>query len=344
MNKEQYNNVINRTLANEPAAQTEDSLTTARAIFNNMGVAIPNGSMKEVYETIKTDDYMGWRACTYEEAQQAANAGVAAIGINDSQIVVLTAQNGEEDAARSAPEVFAHEEISVAGGTELEYYAYSAGTTVNNSNEDSGLEIHYQYKPYNPNYPYQNNFQSSEAYYACLDTYSYDLRNDACYMFTFDQFARFRAHLATLQYQNYTQQENAQAWDDFVDLIHEVVGYIPVLGDILSWYNSAAFIAGLGMGSVQDDISDIRDCADSFSYEKGTDNKVREKDTRIFMVSLLMQNPTGGWQIKIQCSDGSKDLYYLEKETYEIVYLIAALYAYSVTIYKVAPSWSYFSE
>ena len=68
MNKKQYNNVIDWTLRHEQAAQTEDSLTTARVIFKNLGIALPNGSMQEVYDTIKTDAYMGWRACTMQEA------------------------------------------------------------------------------------------------------------------------------------------------------------------------------------------------------------------------------------------------------------------------------------
>ena len=59
MNKKQYNNVIENTLKHE---QSEDSLGTARAIFNNMGVALPQGDMKTVYETIKTDNYMGWKS------------------------------------------------------------------------------------------------------------------------------------------------------------------------------------------------------------------------------------------------------------------------------------------
>ena len=63
MNKQQYNNVIENTLKHEQSAQTDDSLATARAIFNNMGVALPQGDIKTVYETIKTDNYMGWKSC-----------------------------------------------------------------------------------------------------------------------------------------------------------------------------------------------------------------------------------------------------------------------------------------
>ena len=45
MNKRQYNNVIDYTLKHEQSARTEDSLATARAVFNNMGVALPHRYM-----------------------------------------------------------------------------------------------------------------------------------------------------------------------------------------------------------------------------------------------------------------------------------------------------------
>ena len=102
MNAKHYNNVIDWTLKHKQAAQTEDSLATARVIFNNMGVALPNGSMQEVYDTIKTNKYMGWRACTMQEAQQAANHGTAAIGISNDRIVILSATDEEEPVAETA--------------------------------------------------------------------------------------------------------------------------------------------------------------------------------------------------------------------------------------------------
>lgn len=102
MNSKQYNNIINHTLVNEPAAQTEDSLTTARAIFNNMGVALPSGDLPEIMEVLQTNEYMGWKACTREEAQQAANNGIAAIGIRADQIVVLAAEDEDEPVAQTA--------------------------------------------------------------------------------------------------------------------------------------------------------------------------------------------------------------------------------------------------
>ena len=99
MNKKQYNNVIEHTLKLE---QSDDSLSTARAIFDNMGVALPQGDMKTVYQTIKTDNYMGWKSCSMQEAQAAADKGTAAIGISEDKIVVLAANDEEQPVAQTA--------------------------------------------------------------------------------------------------------------------------------------------------------------------------------------------------------------------------------------------------
>ena len=129
MNKKQYNNVIDWTLKHDQAAKSDDSLETARAIFKNMGVALPGGSMQEVFETIKTNNYMGWKACTMEEAQQAADKGVAAIGISENQIVVLTANDEDEPVAQTASVMTLSENNSADVASDLQYFTYSNEST-----------------------------------------------------------------------------------------------------------------------------------------------------------------------------------------------------------------------
>ena len=126
MNKKQYNNVIENTLKHE---QTDDSLSTARAIFDNMGVALPQGDMKTVYETIKTDNYMGWKSCTMQEAQEAADNGTAAIGISEDRIVVLAGTDEEEPVSQTAEVMSLDENTSAYAVAGLEYYSYSYGGT-----------------------------------------------------------------------------------------------------------------------------------------------------------------------------------------------------------------------
>lgn len=152
MNKKQYNNIIKNTLKR---VHTEDSLSAARAVFKNMGVALPGGDIKEVFETVKTDNYMGWKSCTMEEAQAAANNGTAAIGISDSKIVVLAANDAEEPIEPTA-EVLAITDstpaVAVAG---LQYYSYGYGGTTCVSNlyfANSSLNVKVGWKGYNTLY------------------------------------------------------------------------------------------------------------------------------------------------------------------------------------------------
>ena len=126
MNKKQYNNVIENTLKHE---KTDDSLSTARAIFDNMGVALPQGDIKIVYETIKTNNYMGWKSCTMKEAQEAANNGVAAIGISEDKIVVLSANDEEQPVAQTASVMTLDENTSAFAVEGMQYYSYSYGRT-----------------------------------------------------------------------------------------------------------------------------------------------------------------------------------------------------------------------
>ena len=129
MNKKQYNNVIENTLKHEQSAQTDDSLATARAIFNNMGVALPQGDIKTVYETIKTDNYMGWKSCTMQEAQAAADNGTAAIGISEDRIVVLSANDEEQPVAQTASVMTLDENTSAYAVEGMQYYSYGYADT-----------------------------------------------------------------------------------------------------------------------------------------------------------------------------------------------------------------------
>ncbi len=341
MNKKQYNNVIEHTLKYESSAQTDDALSVARAIFNNMGVALPQGDMETVYETIKTNNYMGWKSCTMQEAQVAADKGVAAIGISEDRIVVLSATDEEQPVTQTASVMTLDENTSVFEVNSLEYYAYSYGTTTDNGNNEP-LVLD---KPYDSSYPYQNNFANSQIYYDYLDTYSYELRNDVVYEFTFEEFNRFRAHLSLLHYERSSQQEAKQVLEDIIDLVRDAASYIPKVGIIFGLLNTASTISSLGNNSVQDDIRDIKDCVDAFSYYMASNNKVYKRSNSVtYKVSLLMKSPQNGREIKIESSDGSKDIYTLQNASYESAQLAASIYANNITIYKVAPGYTYYYE
>lgn len=126
MNGKQYNNVIDYTVKHE---QREDSLSTARAVFDNMGVALPQGDLPQVAETLKSNDYMGWRSCTMKEAQAAADSGAAAIGISNDRIVVLAATDEEQPVAETAAVMTLSENTSAYAVADLAYYSYGYGNT-----------------------------------------------------------------------------------------------------------------------------------------------------------------------------------------------------------------------
>ena len=149
MNKKHYNNVIDWTLKHDQTAQTEDSLATARAIFKNMGVALPNGSMQEVYDTIKTNQYMGWRACTMEEAQKAADKGTAAIGISKDRVVILSATDEEEPVTATASVMTLSENTSAYAVADLAYYSYGCGSQTSLYFANSYLSVNVGWTGYN---------------------------------------------------------------------------------------------------------------------------------------------------------------------------------------------------
>ena len=80
-------------------AEASDSAGAAKAIFDNMGVPFPAGSCGEILLTLMSEDYMGWRSCTRLEAQEYANAGTAAVGINGEHVVVILPEEGDGLAA-----------------------------------------------------------------------------------------------------------------------------------------------------------------------------------------------------------------------------------------------------
>lgn len=120
MNKEQYNNVIEHSIVSKETDNI-NQLELTRDICNNMGVALPHGDVLEVSQILATDDYMFWRSCSKEEAQEYADNGVAAIAVTETDISLIKSNTGEVSESVEA----------LADGPETTYYAYSAGTTSN---------------------------------------------------------------------------------------------------------------------------------------------------------------------------------------------------------------------
>ena len=150
MTAEQYNNVIKCTVKKVDFPKTADSFQEARAIFKNLGVALPQGNGGEVLTALQTNDYMGWRSCTREEAQRYANNGIATIGISKDRIVVLTASveedETEEPIAVGTPTVMTlSSESSEDVVSDLAFFAYNyGGTTTGSSTGTTGSVQQYR--------------------------------------------------------------------------------------------------------------------------------------------------------------------------------------------------------
>lgn len=143
MDKKQYNNIIDHSI-NFDVTDKNDSLQIAKTVFNNMGVAFPQGDMKEVYDTISSNDYMGWRECTLEQAQESANSGKATIGISEDKVVVISAKDDEQPVTQTDSVMSSDAVTPVESTSGMQYYAYTAGGTSENTPAPYRTEVRIQ--------------------------------------------------------------------------------------------------------------------------------------------------------------------------------------------------------
>ena len=134
MTSSQYNNIVQYTLANMTAEDSQDSAVVTRKIMNNCGVGFPHGNNLEIMLTLLSEDYMGWRSCTRTDAQQMANNGIATIGVSPERAVVIKAEGGEEinnllvldENSEYAATI---SELPLAQTYNMAFFNYSADTT-----------------------------------------------------------------------------------------------------------------------------------------------------------------------------------------------------------------------
>ena len=134
MTSSQYNNIVQYTLANMTAEDSQDSAVVTRKIMNNCGVGFPHGNNLEIMLTLLSEDYMGWRSCTRTDAQQMANNGIATIGVSPERAVVIKPEGGEEinnllvldENSEYAATI---SELPLAQTYNMAFFNYSADTT-----------------------------------------------------------------------------------------------------------------------------------------------------------------------------------------------------------------------
>lgn len=372
MNKKQYNNIIMHSLQYN-CKDSKTSLDTARIIFDNMGVALPVGTIDDVCEILKTDDYMGWRACTIQEAQAAADRGQAAIGISNDRIVVLSATDEEEPIQETAAVMFLSENTPAYAVSDLSFYSYNYGTTCGNGGSttifppyvpdpdtpdpdvpdpDTPENVILD-KPYDPNYPYIN-IRTAEQYYTTLSTYSYELRNDIVFQFTYEEIHSMSMYLNMQTYRNSSQQEREKLVEDIISFgltaISVGVNFVPIVGQyfdkVLTALDIAATISGLNRSTVQSNIENVCACINAMSHYivEGELETTPKPNNVTYTVSLLKTSPNHGREIKIESSDGIKDIYTIENTAYDMLLATAIANAHQCSIYKIAPQFTYYWE
>lgn len=133
MTGSQYKNVAQWTLANTTTDGTASDTAAAKAVFDNCGVAFPSGDSEEVLMTLMTDEYMGWENCTYAQAQEAANNGIATVGVDADHVVVIlpddTVSASETIAETESSVARTVSEISTTERSTMQFFAYTATTT-----------------------------------------------------------------------------------------------------------------------------------------------------------------------------------------------------------------------
>ena len=83
-----YSNVIKGILDLQDNTKPINKLYTIRNI-DRMGVAFPHGSEEEIVRIIKTNDYMGWRRCSQDEARLFIEEGTPVISVSSPKIELV---------------------------------------------------------------------------------------------------------------------------------------------------------------------------------------------------------------------------------------------------------------
>lgn len=130
MTGNQYKKTIDWTLNN--IKNDADSIEIATEIFKNNGVAFPKGTCEEILSTLLQDNYMAWEEVTRAEAKNAANNGIATVGVSNNRIVVIKPEEdieAEADTNSSADEqanILSVSELSLQDAAEMTFFTYTA--------------------------------------------------------------------------------------------------------------------------------------------------------------------------------------------------------------------------
>jgi hypothetical protein len=89
MTASQYKNILQWTLFFNKSLEEADNVSAIRTLFNALGVAFPNGTVEEATRVLNRNDYLGWRRCDIQEAQDYADKGIPTIVINGKEVIII---------------------------------------------------------------------------------------------------------------------------------------------------------------------------------------------------------------------------------------------------------------
>lgn len=85
----QYKNIVQWTIRYNQLSEDETAVNAMRILFNNLGVALPQGNLEDITKILKTKTFIGWRPCTCKDAKRFANSGVAAMAVSGNKAVII---------------------------------------------------------------------------------------------------------------------------------------------------------------------------------------------------------------------------------------------------------------
>ena len=86
------------------------------------------------------------RSVHWKKQKKAANNGIAAMGISENKIVVLSAEDDEQPAQQTASVLTLTDNTPAVAVANLQYYSYSYGSTTGGSTNDSYYSKKYLWK------------------------------------------------------------------------------------------------------------------------------------------------------------------------------------------------------
>ena len=226
--------------------------------------------------------------------------------------------------------------------TNVQIYPYSRG-----GNQTWEFEEVPADKPFNSNYPYwgmgaRTGTEASNWYYTLLSTYSYVLRHEVVYRFTYEQLNSLKIRLEALADKEITANQRKSLVEDIKALAYQVANTLPAVGQLLNAVSWVQTINDINSSSYLYELVTIINAIGNISNTI-TDNNVTPI-TGYYTLRLLKKDPTGGYEIKIVAPNGNVRLFNISREIYDIMLSCATYHSSYSSVYKVAPQYSYYLE